>query len=164
MSRGGGGRAGRAAGGAPIEELVPHSGAMRLIGPVLEHRPEFTRCRVDVARSALFAREAGRVPAWLALEWMAQCVAAHGGLVARALGLPPRPGLFLGTRGVRLAADEFAADDELEVCARHLRGDLGLASFACRLDRRGGREPLAEGNLSVYVVERIEDLRPGAGA
>jgi predicted hotdog family 3-hydroxylacyl-ACP dehydratase len=162
MSRESAGRAGRS-GGAPLEELVPHSGAMLLVGPVLEHCPEFTRCRVDVSRSALFAGAGGRVPAWLALEWMAQCVAAHGGLVARALGLPARPGLFLGTRGVRLQADDFGPGDDLEVCARHLRGELGLVSFACRLDRPGGREALAEGNLNVYVVERIEDLLPLAG-
>jgi predicted hotdog family 3-hydroxylacyl-ACP dehydratase len=148
---------------APIEEVVPHAGTMLLVGPVLEHHPEYTRCRVEVARSALFAREGGRVPAFVALEWMAQCVAAHGGLVARALGLPARPGLFLGTRGVRLSADDFAADDVYEVCARHLRGELGLVSFACRLERPGDAEPLAEGNLSVYVVERIEDLLPRAG-
>jgi predicted hotdog family 3-hydroxylacyl-ACP dehydratase len=147
---------------APIEAVVPHSGAMLLVGPILEHRPEYTRCRVEVARSALFSRPDGRVPAWVALEWMAQCVAAHGGLVAHALGLPVRPGLFLGTRGVRLRADDFAADEALEVCARHLRGELGLVSFACRLERPGGGEPLAEGNLSVYVVERMEDLLPGA--
>jgi predicted hotdog family 3-hydroxylacyl-ACP dehydratase len=146
-----------------IENVVPHSGAMLLVGPVLDHRPEFTRCRVDVARSALFARVDGRVPAWVALEWMAQCVAAHGGLVGHALGLPVRPGLFLGTRGVRLHVDDFASDESLEVCARHLRGELGLVSFACRLERPGGTEPLAEGNLSVYVVERIEQLLAHTG-
>jgi predicted hotdog family 3-hydroxylacyl-ACP dehydratase len=85
-------------------------------------------------------------------------VAAHGGLVGHALGLPVRPGLFLGTRGVRLHVDDFAFDESLEVCARHLRGELGLVSFACRLVRPGATEPLAEGNLSVYVVERIEQL------
>ena len=145
-------------GGAPIEEVVPHSGAMLLVGPVLEHRPEFTRCAVSVARSALFARADGRVPSWVALEWMAQCVAAHGGLVGRALGIPVRPGLFLGTRGVRLRADDFGSDETLVVQARHLRGDLGLVSFSCQVERPGDPQPLAEGSLSVYVVERIEDL------
>jgi predicted hotdog family 3-hydroxylacyl-ACP dehydratase len=147
----------------PIEQVVPHSGSMLLVGPVLEHRPEFTRCRVEVARSALFAREDGRVPAWVALEWMAQCVAAHGGLVAHALGLPVRPGLFLGTRGVRLRADDFGCGEVLEVGARHLRGELGLVSFACRLERPGEAAPLAEGSLSVYVVERIEELLSRTG-
>lgn len=147
-----------------IETVVPHSSAMLLIGPVLDHRPELTRCRVPVARSALFARDDGRVPSWVALEWMAQCVAAHGGLVGRALGLAVRPGLFLGTRGVRLRADDFDPGETLEVCVRHLRGELGLVSFACRLERPGEREPLAEGNLNVYVVERIEDLLPETGA
>jgi predicted hotdog family 3-hydroxylacyl-ACP dehydratase len=135
---------------------------MLLIGPVLEHSPEVTRCRVEVARSALFRRADGRVPAWVALEWMAQCVAAHGGLVARALGEPVRPGLFLGTRGVRLGADDFGPEEVLEVCARHLRGDLGLVAFACRLERPGEAEAIAEGNVSVYVVDRIESLRSRA--
>jgi predicted hotdog family 3-hydroxylacyl-ACP dehydratase len=136
---------------------------MLLIGPVLEHRPELTRARVHVARSALFRRADGRVPAWVALEWMAQCVAAHGGLVARGLGEPVRPGLFLGTRGVRLRADDFGPEEVLEVRARHLRGgELGLVAFACSLERPGDAEPLAEGNLSVYVVERIEALRERA--
>jgi predicted hotdog family 3-hydroxylacyl-ACP dehydratase len=133
---------------------------MLLVGPVLEHRPEVTRCRVEVARSALFARE-GRVPAWVALEWMAQCAAAHGGLVARGLGEPVRPGFFLGTRGARFAARDFAEDEVLEVEARHLRGTLGLVSFACRVERSGAAGPLAEGTLNVYVVERMHDLLAG---
>lgn len=146
----------------PLAELVPHSGSMLLIGPVLEHRPELTRCGVHVAESALFRRADGRVPAWVALEWMAQCVAAHGGLVARALGEPVRPGLFLGSRGVRLRTDDFGPDEVLEVRARHLRGELGLVAFACSLSRPGEGEPVAEGNLSVYVVDRIESLRERA--
>ena len=147
---------------ASIAELVPHAGSMLLIGDVLEHSPERTRCRVDVARSALFRRDDGRVPAWVGLEYMAQCVAAHGGLVSRGLGESPRPGLFLGTRRTVFRVESFAPEEELRVTARHLRGDLGLVSFACTLERPGAAEPAAEGNVSVYVVERIEELAGGA--
>ena len=140
----------------PVSELVPHDGPMLLLGRVLEHCPEYTVCEVEVERSRLFVGADGRVPVWVGVEYMAQCIAAHGGLVARALDDPVRPGLFLGTRRVQFSIDAFEAGDVLRVTARHLRGDLGLASFACRLER--GAELVAEGNLSVYVVERMEDL------
>ena len=147
----------------PIREIVPHDGPMLLVGDVVSHMPELTVCRVDVARSRLFARPDGRVPAWVGLEYMAQCVAAHGGLVARGMGDAPRPGLFLGTRSVQLAVDLFEPDEVLQVSARHLRGDLGLAAFACRVERPGAERPLLEGNLSVYVVKDIEELAGRAG-
>lgn len=147
----------------PIREIVPHDGPMLLVGDVVKHHPEITVCRVDVARSRLFARKDGRVPAWVGLEYMAQCVAAHGGLVARAMGDTPRPGLFLGTRSVQLDVDLFEPDEVLLVSARHLRGDLGLAAFACRVERPGVERPLLEGNLSVYVVEHIEELATRSG-
>ena len=147
----------------PIREIVPHDGPMLLVGEVLRHLPEITVCRVEVARSRLFAREDGRVPAWVGLEYMAQCVAAHGGLVARGMGDAPRPGLFLGTRSVALSVDCFEPGEVLEVSARHLRGDLGLAAFACRVERPGAERPLLEGNLSVYVVENIEELATRSG-
>jgi predicted hotdog family 3-hydroxylacyl-ACP dehydratase/3-hydroxymyristoyl/3-hydroxydecanoyl-(acyl carrier protein) dehydratase len=147
----------------PIREIVPHDGPMLLIGEVIKHLPEITVCRVNVDRSRLFVRPDGRVPAWVGLEYMAQCVAAHGGLVAHGMGDAPRPGLFLGTRNVQLAVDFFESDEVLTVSARHLRGDLGLASFACRVDRPGAERPLLEGNLSVYVVERIEELATRSG-
>ena len=149
---------------APIEEVVPHSGAMLLVGPVLEHRPEFTRCRRRRgAERALRRRADGRVPAWVALEWMAQCVAAHGGLVgarARPAGAPgplprharraaPRRRLRPGRRARGLRAPP----------ARRARPRL--LRVPPRAAGRGGA--LAEGNLSVYVVERIEDLLPPTG-
>ncbi|MDH3687276.1 MAG: hypothetical protein OEP95_13680, partial [Myxococcales bacterium] len=147
----------------PIREIVPHDGPMLLVGDVVKHHPEITVCRVDVARSRLFARTDGRVPSWVGLEYMAQCVAAHGGLVARAMGDTPRPGLFLGTRSVQIDVDLFEPDEVLLVSARHLRGDLGLAAFSCRVERAGVERPLLEGNLSVYVVEHIEELATRSG-
>jgi hypothetical protein len=41
------------------------------------------------ARSAFFAKADGSVPAFVSLEYMAQCAAAHAGLVSRSGGEPP---------------------------------------------------------------------------
>jgi predicted hotdog family 3-hydroxylacyl-ACP dehydratase len=125
---------------------------MLLLSRVLEHAPERTVCAVEVNRSELFRDPDGGVPGWVGLEYMAQCVAAHGGLVARACGATFRPGLFLGSRRVRLHVDRFDAGQVLHVTVRHHRGDSGLLSFDCELRDAGGGAALAEGRLSFYTT------------
>lgn len=137
----------------PVSELVPHRGPMRLLAEVTAHQAGETTCSVDVEASALFRRADGSVPAWLGLEYMAQCAAVHGGLAARDRGEPPRPGLFLGSRRVRFAVDAFPAGARLRVTARHHRGETGLALFDCAVRDEAGGRTLAEGRLSVYVFE-----------
>jgi predicted hotdog family 3-hydroxylacyl-ACP dehydratase len=134
-----------------VAELLPHAGPMRLIARVLLHEPRRTVCALDPAASDLFRSADGRVPAWLALEWMAQCIAAHGGLLARASGAPPAPGMLVGAKRLELARAAFAPGDVLEVEACYAGGAGSLASFECAL--RAGVERVASGSLSVYVSE-----------
>ncbi len=141
--------------------LLPHAGAMRLLSRVLEHAPSHTTCSAEPDRSRLFQRPDGCVPAWVGLEYMAQCAAAHGGLRCRALGEPPRPGLLLGSRRVRLHVDAFAPGQPLRVTARHHRGETGLVAFDCRIDDAGSGRPLAEGRLNVYVFPDWQTLEEG---
>ena len=141
-----------------IGALVPHSGPMCLLDRVLAHAPDHTVCAVDPRRSTLFAASGGGVPAWVGLEYMAQCIAAHGGLVALAQGLPLRPGVFLGSRRVSFAVQHFDADRELRVSARHHRGARGLVAFDCEIRDLDGESPLVHGRLNVYLVEAWEAL------
>ena len=134
-----------------LSELLPHSGPMRLLARVLSHDVERTVCALDPAASELFRDAEGRVPGWLALEWMAQCIAAHGGLVARAAGRQPSPGMLVGAKRVGLERWAFAAGETLEVEARFTASAGALASFACAL--RAGAEIVATGSLSVYVAD-----------
>ena len=131
---------------------------MCLLERVLEHGPGETICAVDPARSRLFAAPDGSVPAWVGLEYMAQCVAAHGGLLAHAHGEPLRPGVLLGSRRVRLFVERFAAERELRVRARHHRGESGLVAFDCEVREDGGAAVLVEARLAIYLLERWEAL------
>ena len=133
----------------PIAQLLPQAGAARLLERVLAHDGEGTRCAVDPARSALFRDASGRVPAWVALEYMAQCAAADGSLRHRARGEPREPALLVGSRRVAFRCAHFDAAQLLEVTARHAAGQRELLAFDCAVyDARGG-EPLAEGRLNV---------------
>ncbi len=142
-----------------LAELLPHSGPMLLLARVLAHAPELTVCALDPSASELFRDADGGVPAWVALEWMAQCIAAHGGLVAHRDGRAPSPGLLVGAKRVALERARFAAGEELEVEARFAGGAGALASFECAL--RAGVEVVATGTLSVYVSDALARA-PGA--
>jgi len=150
----------------PVAELLPQTGPMRLLERVLAHDAEHTRCAVDPAQSHLFCDAAGRVPGWVAIEWMAQCAAAHGGLRGRARGEGPRPGLFVGSRRLRFACDAFEPGRILEVTARHAAGRDERLAFDCAVLEPSGGPLLAEGRLNVLVPRslRLPQRPPGGGA
>lgn len=136
-----------------ISELIPHARRMLLLGRVLEHGPEHTVCSVRVEDSELFRDADGCVPAWVGIEYLAQCMAVYGSLVARTAGRPPRLGPFIGGRRVELRVDRFLPGQVLRVAVRHLRGDRGLVAFEGRIDDGGEGEALVEGRLHVYSAD-----------
>ena len=132
----------------PIAQLLPQAGASRLLERVLAHDGEQTRCAV-APPGALFRDARGRVPAWVALEYMAQCAAADGSLRRRARGEPLAPALLVGSRRITFRCASFDPKQRLEVTARRAAGQRELLAFDCAVfDARGG-EPLAEGRLNV---------------
>ncbi len=140
----------------PIAELVPQRGPMCLLEAVLSHDADETRCSALPRQSALFRDASGRVPAWVGIEYMAQCAAADGGLRLRAHGLSPQPGLFLGSRRVAFRCDAFAPDRRLEVWARPARRATGLSrrfAFECAVLDPDGGPPLVEARLNLLILE-----------
>ncbi|MDJ0786917.1 MAG: 3-hydroxylacyl-ACP dehydratase [Myxococcota bacterium] len=151
----------------PIAELLPHAGPMCLLHRVVSHEEGGTTCEAHGRDASVLALETGELPALVTLEHMAQCVAAHGGLLARGRGLPPRPGLLLGTRRLALHADSLPADAKLRIHAAPGRlREVGLSTFDCsveRCDEGHEGQPIAEARLNVYVAESLEAL-VGGGA
>jgi predicted hotdog family 3-hydroxylacyl-ACP dehydratase len=90
---------------------------------------------------------------------MAQCIAAHGGLIARREGRAPAPGMLVGAKRVALERARFAAGEALEVEVRFAGRAGALASFECALST--GAEVVATGSLSVYVSDAFARA-PGA--
>lgn len=135
----------------PLAEVLPQAGPMRLLDRILEHDGSQTRCLVDPSRSALFFDAGRRVPAWVAIEYMAQCTAAHGGLLARARGEGPRPGLFVGSRRLRFRCDAFDPAQPLEVSARHAAGRGARMAFDCAVLPCGVADPLVEGRINIVL-------------
>jgi predicted hotdog family 3-hydroxylacyl-ACP dehydratase len=131
----------------PIAELLPQSAPMILLDEVVAFDGVRICCRTTIRRDSMFLSE-GRVRAIVALEYMAQAVAAFAGMRGRAAGAAPRIGYVLGTRELTLEADHFAIGDQLVIDAEEVWDDERMASFRCRVSRDGQR--VAEAGLNVY--------------
>jgi predicted hotdog family 3-hydroxylacyl-ACP dehydratase len=131
----------------PVEQLVPHRAPMLLLGEVTRGDGRTIECRVVIRSDSPFV-EAGRVRAAVAVEYMAQCVAAWVGLQGYAHGAPVRIGYLVGAREVSFAVDEFHVGDDLRIQATRVWGDDVLGHFECQVSRDG--ETLATAGLNVY--------------
>jgi len=141
----------------PPPEILPHAGAMVLLSRVLHHEEDRTVCEVDIDAQLMFRDAAGNVAAWVGIEYMAQCIAAHTGLIGRASGKAPQLGFLIGSRRIDFHAPGFRRGQTLEVAARRVWGGAeGLASFDCTLLDASTRTLLAEGRLNCFT--------PAAGA
>ncbi|MDJ0846894.1 MAG: hypothetical protein QNK04_00795 [Myxococcota bacterium] len=140
-----------------VELLIPHRSPLLLLERVLEHDGERTVARPALPDGGWLHRGDGSYPAWLAVEFMAQCAAAHEGLRARAEGRALPRGFLTTAQGLRLRRASFAAGEQLRVEARYLRGrpGLGAVSYTCVIRAEGSApgEALAEGRLSVAVEQ-----------
>jgi predicted hotdog family 3-hydroxylacyl-ACP dehydratase len=133
-----------------LRELVPHRPPMLLLDEVVAFDGATATCAVTVRSDAPFAED-GRMPAWVALEYCAQCVAAFAGLRARGEGRPPRLGLLVAARDLTLDVDSFAAGERLIVVARLVFGEVRVGRFECEVTRAG--TVVAKASLSVYQPE-----------
>jgi predicted hotdog family 3-hydroxylacyl-ACP dehydratase len=132
---------------------------MVLLSRVLHHQQDRTVCAVEINEQALFRDPAGNVPAWVGIEYMAQCVAAHGGLTRRSTGEAPRVGFLLGSRRVVFHVPRFRPGQTLEATVLHVWGREGnLSSFDCTLKDAATGALLAEGRLNCLTPD------PGGGA
>jgi predicted hotdog family 3-hydroxylacyl-ACP dehydratase len=140
-----------------LEEILPHRAPMQLLSRVLAHEPERTICRVDIDDQPFFQDDAGRVPPWIALEYMAQCAAAHSGLVWRKHGESPKVGFLLGSRRVTFHSDGFSKGQRLQVSAIRVWGRAtGMVVFDCRVEDEASGALLVEGRLNCYTPAEDE--------
>ena len=133
---------------AAVERMVPHRGGMLWIERVLHWDAQTAVVEAVLRDDHLFA-EGDALPAWLGIEYMAQCIAAWAGGRALARGEAVKPGFLLGTRRYACTRPTLAIGLRLRIEARcELMGDNGLGLFACRI--LDGDEEIATANVSVF--------------
>ena len=133
-----------------ISDLLPHAGPWVLLSRVLDHGPEHTSCGVTVSAERPVSVPRGRVPGFVGLEYMAQCIAVHGALASPRGEGGGRVGLLLGARRVEIPCVGFLPEQLLEVNVHHVWGDRTLFLFDCSLRDAISGEVLMQGELKVY--------------
>lgn len=118
--------------------LLPQTGTMRLLERVISDGQGVTLCAARIGAATPLCRE-GRAPAWLAVELLAQAMAAQGGLAAGAARV--RRGFLVGARRIELRTRGFVSGEALWVRAQHLRGETGFVVCECAL---GSGDPPSE--------------------
>lgn len=129
-----------------VEELMPHTGKMMLLDRIIEFDEENMVAEVIVRDDGLFG-DGHTVPAWLGMEYMAQTIAALGGMKRRLAGKPLNLGFLLGTRRYDCNVGTFAVGSVLTISVKSLIQDQGLGVFDCRITAEGIS---AAAKLNVY--------------
>lgn len=142
-----------------IEQVLPHGPGMRLLDTVRSHDPNSIVCTLDVRPESPFF-EAGGVPGWVGIEYMAQALCALIGIQRLQAGRPIQVELLLGTRAYECSLPAFPAGSRLEVAAELLFRDAdGVCAFACAI-RLDGRE-VAQAEIKAYGPDDIEPFLAG---
>jgi len=144
----------------PVAELLPHGREAIVIDAIVEHSAIRSIAVAHVSERSVYWQDSG-VPAWAGIEYMAQTIAAHAGLEARARGEPPAIGFVIGTRAYSTSVEEFPNGSRLTVTVEPELIDAGFAAFRCTIamDR-----PVATAVVTTYrpSTAEIEKLKPAA--
>lgn len=141
---------------AALRRLIPHAGSMCLLDSVREWDDDTIHCRSGSHRRVDHPlRAQGRLAALHLIEYGAQAMAVHGGLLAQAQGEAARAGLLVSVRDVVLEVewlDDIA--DDLEVIAT--RRVAGSGGWLYAFDIRAALRPLAHGRVAVLPATTAE--------
>ena len=144
-----------------IARRIPHSGSMCLLDRLESWDATAIRCTTSThSHQDNPLRSASGLLAPSLIEYAAQAMALHGGLLAPE-GVEPSAGFLASARNVRLSVARF--DDvpgALRVDAQRLSGDVNQVLYEFSVRDEGGRA-LAEGRA---VVVLNTPLAPDAGA
>ena len=153
----------------PIDTLVPHQGRMCLLEQVLSFDDAWVRC---ATRSHAWhdnpLRDDGGLRALHLCEYGAQAMAVHGGLLAWRDAAPPRAGMLVALRQVRLLVQRIDhLDGALEVVAERLLGSADSWQYAFSVHHDGvllaqGRAAVVLGATLPQPAQNLDTPAPGA--
>ncbi|HEU0197148.1 MAG TPA: hypothetical protein VFQ88_08070 [Nevskiaceae bacterium] len=135
-----------------IETLIPHGGAMSLLDAVTFWDALNLYARASSHRDLNHPlRRHNRLSAIHLVEYAAQAMAVHGGLVARANQQCAKPGLLADVRDVRLLVeriDDITSDLEIRVTRLVAAASGWIYSFEVSANRR----TLATGRVTIMMA------------
>ena len=139
----------------PVTDLIPHALPMALLDRSIEINGDFYVGEVVIRKDSLFS-DGEKVPAWVGIEYMAQCVAAFAGATALKKGESVKVGFLLGTREYHVKTPYFKVGARLRIHVKKVIHDPGALSVVeCSLSVFGDAGPLVTANLNVFEVPSL---------
>ena len=141
-----------------IEQVLPHTGRMRLLDELLDHTDEGITTALTIRADSVLCDSNG-VPAWVGMEYMAQTACIYSGVRLLDAGQKPAISALLGTRSYKVQVPSFAIGTRLIVDARLVvRDDDDLAVFACSIRDAATQTELAVGDIKAIRPANIHEL------
>jgi predicted hotdog family 3-hydroxylacyl-ACP dehydratase len=139
--------------GMPVSHFVLHRAPLLLLDRLVDPGADITVCEWRIRDTDLFLTPGRGVPAYAGVEYMAQCVAVHAGVRARARGFGPPLGFLLGTRHYRATVEYLELGLTYRATCRELiSDDNGMGSYEC--DILLSNERVAAARLAVLRKEK----------
>lgn len=145
-----------------IRQYVPHAGLMCLLDRVLASGDTWLEAEVTVRPESLFC-DGASVGAWVGIEYMAQAIAAFGGVRARRENQAVKIGFLVGTRKYVSQWPVFPVGSSLLVRVdQQYEADNGLSVFDCRLSC--AQEEVAIATITVFQPADPAEFLKGTAA
>ena len=138
-----------------IEEVLPHARPMILLDEVTGMDESGLSAALTVRPGTPFFKAGRGVPAYVAIEWMAQACGAYVGVTALDARQPVRMGLLLGTRNFRATVPWFLPGERLIVLAAPVFMNAEMGAFDCRVSRAANDVELATASLTLYRPDDV---------
>lgn len=126
-----------------LVDIMPHRGRMLLLDGIESY--DVGKCTMTVhftvrEDNVFFDASLCGLPSWVAVELMAQAAAACTGAhdVLESPGLPPRPGLLLGSRKVLMPRAVYPLGERFAVTAAEAFHDDESGAFECEIRDSSG--------------------------
>jgi len=135
-----------------LKHILPHAAPMILIDAVKDYASDYIHTTLLVRNDAPFC-SGGRVPAYVAIEYMAQSIAAWHSLNSEQNYMHAKIGFLLGSRNMQLETDFFYVGDQLDISCNAVFSHEGMAAFDCYLEHNGAR--MVQATLNVFQPEDV---------
>lgn len=120
-----------------IEHVVPHAHPMILIDELLEYDDSKALCQLTITESSNFYNsDTQSVPNYVAIEYMAQSIAAFANANEKDKGGEVSIGFLVSSRKLKVLVKEFSLASTLLVTVEQLYSEEnGLSAFDCKIEQ-----------------------------
>ncbi len=134
----------------PIETVVPHDHPMILVDALVAYDEVSAQCLVNITSSSNFLNEIKQsVPSYIAIEYMAQSIAAFANANEKDQGGEVAIGFLVSSRKLKVFVSNFTLGMKLDVFVEQLYvEDSGLSAFDCFIEQEGER--VAEAKINIF--------------